>query len=89
MKTIEKVALRPVPLLDLRAQYATFRKEVGQAIERVLDSQHFILGGEVKAFEQKAADYCGVRVPCDRMRRRDRTRCCWRCSRSKSGRAMK
>jgi dTDP-4-amino-4,6-dideoxygalactose transaminase len=61
MKTIERAALRPVPLLDLRAQYATFREEVGQAIERVLDSQHFILGGEVKAFEQKAADYCGVR----------------------------
>jgi dTDP-4-amino-4,6-dideoxygalactose transaminase len=61
MKTPEKSGARPVPLLDLRAQYATLRKEVGLALERVLDSQHFILGGEVKAFEERAAQYCGVR----------------------------
>lgn len=61
MKTAEKSAATPVPLLDLRAQYATFRHEVGQAIERVLDSQYFILGEEVRAFEHRAAEYCGVR----------------------------
>jgi len=61
MKNPEKRAIRPVPLLDLRAQYATFREEVGLAIGRVLDSQYFILGGEVKAFEDRAAQYCGVR----------------------------
>ena len=61
MKNPEKSATRPVPLLDLKAQYATFRKEVGLAIERVLDSQYFILGSEVKAFEDRAARYCGVR----------------------------
>jgi dTDP-4-amino-4,6-dideoxygalactose transaminase len=61
MKTIETKEARPVPLLDLRAQYATFRKEVGRAIERVLDSQYFILGEEVRAFEMRAAEYCGVR----------------------------
>jgi dTDP-4-amino-4,6-dideoxygalactose transaminase len=61
MKTPEKLATRPVPLLDLKAQYATFREEVGLAIGRVLDSQYFILGGEVKAFEERAAQYCGVR----------------------------
>lgn len=62
MKTVEDtLAVRPVPLLDLRAQYATFRHEVGQAIERVLDSQYFILGGEVQAFEERAAGYCGVK----------------------------
>ncbi len=61
MKTTENSVVRPVPLLDLRAQYATFRKEVRLAIERVLDSQYFILGPEVKAFEERAAQYCGVR----------------------------
>lgn len=61
MKTAEKTIPRPVPLLDLRAQYATFRKEAGRAIERVLDSQYFILGEEVQAFEVRAAEYCGVR----------------------------
>ena len=60
MKTAESTALRPVPLLDLRAQYASFRQEAARAIERVLDSQYFILGPEVKAFEQRAAGYCGV-----------------------------
>ena len=60
-KTAEKTSPAPVPLLDLRAHYATFRREVGQAIERVLDSQSFILGEEVLAFERRAARYCGVR----------------------------
>jgi len=61
MKTAEKPQLAPVPLLDLRKQYGLFKKEVGQAIERVLESQHFILGEEVQAFEKRAAEYCGVR----------------------------
>jgi dTDP-4-amino-4,6-dideoxygalactose transaminase len=60
MKTQPSV-LHPVPLLDLKAQYAAFQKEAGLAIERVLDSQYFILGPEVKAFEERAAEYCGVR----------------------------
>ena len=36
-----------VPLLDLKAQYAAIRTEVTEAIERVVESQHFILGPEV------------------------------------------
>ncbi len=47
-----------VPLLDLRAQYATIRDEVRAAVDRVLESQQFILGPEVEAFEQEIADYC-------------------------------
>ncbi|RLT40087.1 MAG: transcriptional regulator, partial [Chloroflexi bacterium] len=34
----------PVPLLDLKAQYATIREEVRAAVDRVLESQYFILG---------------------------------------------
>ena len=49
----------PIPLLDLKAQYATIRDEVREAIDRVIDSQHFILGPEVEAFEHDVADYCG------------------------------
>lgn len=37
----------PVPLLDLKAQYATIKDEVRVAIDRVLESQHFILGMEL------------------------------------------
>jgi hypothetical protein len=38
-----------VPLLDLKAQYATIRQEVQEAIYHVLESQQFILGSEVTA----------------------------------------
>lgn len=46
-----------VPLLNLKAQYAAIREEVGVAIDRVLESQHFILGPEVKALEEEIAAY--------------------------------
>jgi dTDP-4-amino-4,6-dideoxygalactose transaminase len=50
-----------VPLLDLQAQYATIRDEVRAAMDRVCDSQHFILGPEVTAFEEEAAAFCDAR----------------------------
>ena len=46
-----------VPLLDLKAQYATIREELREAIDRVADSQHFILGPEVEALEKEVAVY--------------------------------
>src|SRR5574341_1520611 len=46
-----------VPLLDLKAQYATIRGEVRAAIDRVLESQYFILGPEVEALESEVAAY--------------------------------
>ena len=51
---------RAIPLLDLKAQYASIRDEVRIAIDRVLDSQQFILGAEVEAFEREIAGYCGT-----------------------------
>ena len=47
----------PVPLLNLKAQYAAIRDEVRTAIDRVLESQVFILGPEVAALEQEVAAY--------------------------------
>lgn len=47
-----------VPLLDLQAQYQTIRSEVRAAVDRVLESQHFILGPEVEALESELAAYC-------------------------------
>ncbi len=44
-----------VPLLDLRPQYEPLRAEVLSAITRVADSQQFILGPEVEAFEREIA----------------------------------
>ncbi|HTR39637.1 MAG TPA: DegT/DnrJ/EryC1/StrS family aminotransferase [Bryobacteraceae bacterium] len=46
-----------VPLLDLRAQYATIKNEVGAAIAEVLESQHFILGPKVEQCEKAIAAY--------------------------------
>jgi dTDP-4-amino-4,6-dideoxygalactose transaminase len=50
-----------VPLLDLKAQYQTIRKEIALAIQEVLDSQEFILGPKVQALENSMAAYLGVR----------------------------
>jgi dTDP-4-amino-4,6-dideoxygalactose transaminase len=51
----------PVPLLDLRAQYATIRDEIHAAMDRVIESQHFILGPEVEALEHEVAAYSQCR----------------------------
>lgn len=50
-----------VPLLDLKAQYATIRTEVREAMDRICESQHFILGPEVQALEEEIAAFCGTR----------------------------
>src|SRR5262245_41500336 len=50
-----------VPLLDLKAQYSTIRSEIGEAIERVIESQLFILGPEVEGLEQEIAAFCNAR----------------------------
>lgn len=47
-----------VPLLDLKAQYATIRDEIRAAIEPVLESQYFILGPVVERCEREIAEYC-------------------------------
>jgi dTDP-4-amino-4,6-dideoxygalactose transaminase len=51
----------PVPLLDLKAQYAPLREEILAAITRVCDSQRFIMGPEIEALEQELAALIGVR----------------------------
>ena len=44
-----------VPFLDLKTQYSTIKSEIGDAIERVLGSGQFILGPEVRSFEERFA----------------------------------
>src|SRR5438046_368497 len=51
----------PVPLLDLKAQYAPLRDEFLAAIARVCDSQRFIMGPEIEALEEELAAMLGVR----------------------------
>lgn len=54
--TGSKVEMR-VPLLDLHAQYAALRDELRAAVDRVMESQQFILGAEVQALETEVALY--------------------------------
>jgi len=48
-----------VPLLDLKAQYATIKPAVDAAIAEVMESQHFILGPKVEQCEKAIAQYSG------------------------------
>src|SRR5262245_32563232 len=52
--------------LDLKAQHANIRQEVLEAVTRVLDSQHFILGPEVEALEKEigATIACNHAIAC-------------------------
>ena len=47
-----------VPLLDLQAQYVSLRDDLQQAVNRVMSSQRFVLGDEVRRLETSLAEYC-------------------------------
>jgi dTDP-3-amino-3,4,6-trideoxy-alpha-D-glucose transaminase len=49
-----------VPLFDTSTPLHGLRAELRAAIERVLNSERYILGPEVSAFEQEFAAYCGA-----------------------------
>ncbi len=48
-----------VPLLDLKPQYLSLKKELDDAILRVAESQYFILGPEVKSMEEEFCEFLG------------------------------
>jgi len=54
-------ARTPVPMLDLKRQYEPLRAELMEALGRVLETQQFILGEQVEAFERAAAEQLGVK----------------------------
>ena len=49
-----------VPLLDLKVQYRQLKAEVLPILERICDSQYFILGPETTALEAAIARYSGA-----------------------------
>lgn len=49
---------RPVPALDLKAQYETIRDEVEPIVLRMMREQTFVLGPEVSGLEAEMAAYC-------------------------------
>ena len=52
--------MKPVPLLDLKPQFATIREDIELVLRRVVDAQSFILGSEVAEFEKEIAAYVGT-----------------------------
>jgi dTDP-4-amino-4,6-dideoxygalactose transaminase len=49
-----------IPLFDTSTALAPLRDELRAAVARVLDSERYILGPEVEAFEREFAAYCGA-----------------------------
>ncbi len=48
-----------VPLLNLTGQYASIKPEIDRALARIVDSQRFVLGPEVRACEDAVAGHVG------------------------------
>ncbi len=46
--------------IDLKRQYQAYRKEIDQAVSRVMDSTRFILGQEVEALERELSSFTGA-----------------------------
>ena len=49
-----------IPSFDLRRNYERVRGEIKEALDRVLESQHFILGPEVESLEKEVCAYLDV-----------------------------
>jgi len=50
-----------VPLVDLKRQYLSIKREIDEAIQEVIDRSAFIMGENVEQFENEFAAYCGVK----------------------------
>ncbi len=50
----------PVPLCDLQALHTPLAEEIRTAIDRVIESQYFIMGPEVRELEEQIAEYCNI-----------------------------
>jgi dTDP-4-amino-4,6-dideoxygalactose transaminase len=51
---------KPVPFVDLSAQYQTIKPEIDAAIQGVIDRSAFVGGEAVGTFEAEFAAYCGA-----------------------------
>jgi len=46
-----------VPLLDLKPQYQSLKKEIDDAVQRVIESQYFIMGPDIQKLEEEICNY--------------------------------
>ena len=56
-----KAPVDTIAQTDPRAEYLAYQNEINQAIQAVLNSERYILGPEVQAFEREFADFIGTR----------------------------
>src|SRR5215831_13230112 len=61
MKSAGHKTVADIPMLDLSRQYAGIRTEILAAVARACDSQRYILGDEVSAFEREFASLCATK----------------------------
>lgn len=50
-----------IPMVDLQANYTPIKEEIDKAIQAVVNKANFILGDEVRLFEEEFAKYCGAK----------------------------
>ena len=50
-----------IPFVDLKAQYDSIKDEIDEAIQNVLNTTSFIMGEELKKFEEEFAQFCDVK----------------------------
>jgi dTDP-4-amino-4,6-dideoxygalactose transaminase len=50
-----------IPLVDLAAQHREVADDIDRGLSRVIENTAFILGPDVKLFEQEFADFCGIK----------------------------
>lgn len=50
-----------IPMVDLTAQHDSLKRDIEHALQTILKSGHFILGANVRSFEEEIAEYMGVR----------------------------
>ena len=57
----KETPVKPVPLLDLKAQFSPLELEITRAVQEVMRSQGFVLGPLVQKLEQEVATYTGAK----------------------------
>ncbi|MCB5252500.1 MAG: DegT/DnrJ/EryC1/StrS family aminotransferase [Candidatus Cloacimonadaceae bacterium] len=50
-----------IPMLDLHAQYEALMPEIRRQLDKVFASHHYIMGAQVKEFEEKMQGYLGIK----------------------------
>jgi len=50
-----------IPFVDLKAQYDSIKEEIDEVIQSVLNNTSFIMGEELKKFEDEFASFCNTK----------------------------